>query len=51
MQYQTEWDVKLNDIPNSTAGHITILSLLFDESTICDRPSIGYVQIHTEDSQ
>ena len=51
LQYRTEWDVKLNDIPNSTTGPIIVLSLLSDESSICDPSLIGFVEIHTEDSQ
>ena len=51
LQYQTEWDVELNDIPNSTADSIINLSVLFDESRICDPSLIGYVEMRTVDSQ
>jgi len=51
LQYQTEPDVNQNAFPNSTPGPSIILSRLFHEIRICDRPLIGYVEIHTEDSK
>jgi len=49
LEYQTEWNVKLNDIPNTTTGHIIIFSPLFDEYFYPFL--IRYVEIHTEVSQ
>jgi len=40
-----------NAFPNLIPGLTTILSPILDDCRICDPPSIGQVEIHTEDSQ
>jgi len=51
LEYQTECDVKLNAFLTPNPGPTIIHSRMFKECRICDLLLIGYVDIHTEDSQ